>query len=434
MSQECLQVNTWLKNWFYDESEVDSLVNSKSVTVEKKSTADTGFLASYVVKQNGSQVGATINIPKDFLVKSGSVKTCSTADVPVSGYVVGDKYLDLVVNTKDGSGSDEHLYVLVSDLVDVPIDWSDIENKPSSFTPSSHNHTASDITDFPSIPTKTSDLTNDSGYLTSHQDITGKEDKSNKVASWSSTVTDTNYPTEKLVKDSLDGKASSTDLTNGLQHIGAYTIHTVYDVSGTASAYDISSGLSYAQLTPVFFLVKNNIGDNNANATLKYYPNGSNITILDAFSSNSASPIQQGVWKKDTWGLFFCTNNSIVQLRCVFYDSVGIDELFSNLSSVALSGSYNDLSDKPTIPSASSTTPSADTTTGSVGTGTTWARSNHTHPKSSLYAEASHTHSQYVNPTIVDNLTTNDATKVLSAKQGKVLNDLIGDAITYINE
>lgn len=50
--------------------------------------------------------------------------------------------------------------------------------------------------------------------------------------------------------------------------------------------------------------------------------------------------------------------------------------------------------DKPTIPSASSTTPSADTTNGSVGTGTTWARSNHTHPKSSLYAESSHTHTQ----------------------------------------
>jgi hypothetical protein len=35
---------------------------------------------------------------------------------------------------------------------------------------------------------------------------------------------------------------------------------------------------------------------------------------------------------------------------------------------------------------------------------------------------------------IVDNLTTNDATKSLSAKQGKKLNDLIGNAITYINQ
>ena len=35
---------------------------------------------------------------------------------------------------------------------------------------------------------------------------------------------------------------------------------------------------------------------------------------------------------------------------------------------------------------------------------------------------------------IVDNLTTNDATKPLSAKQGKALNDLIGAAISYINQ
>ena len=47
---------------------------------------------------------------------------------------------------------------------------------------------------------------------------------------------------------------------------------------------------------------------------------------------------------------------------------------------------------KPTIPSASSTTPSADTTNGSYGSGTSYARSNHTHPKSSLYAEATHYH------------------------------------------
>ena len=33
------------------------------------------------------------------------------------------------------------------------------------------------------------------------------ENKNNKVASWSATTTDTHYPSEKLVKDSLDGKA-----------------------------------------------------------------------------------------------------------------------------------------------------------------------------------------------------------------------------------
>lgn len=37
-------------------------------------------------------------------------------------------------------------------------------------------------------------------------DLSDKEDKSNKVTSWSSTTTDDHYPSEKLVKDSLDNK------------------------------------------------------------------------------------------------------------------------------------------------------------------------------------------------------------------------------------
>lgn len=91
---------------------------SKTVTVEKQATAESGYFATYVVKQNGAQVGSKINIPKDYLVKSGSVKTCTTANQPVSGYKVGDKYIDFVVNTKDSSGTDEHIYILVSDLVE----------------------------------------------------------------------------------------------------------------------------------------------------------------------------------------------------------------------------------------------------------------------------------------------------------------------------
>ena len=53
------------------------------------------------------------------MVKSATVGVVSTANSPVSGYVVGDKYLDFVINTKDNTGTDEHLYVLVSDLIDI---------------------------------------------------------------------------------------------------------------------------------------------------------------------------------------------------------------------------------------------------------------------------------------------------------------------------
>lgn len=60
-----------------------------------------------------------------------------------------------------------------------------------------------------------SDLTSIDNRLTSLEgnaggggnvDISGKEDVSNKVTSWSSTTTDTHYPSEKLVSDSLGNK------------------------------------------------------------------------------------------------------------------------------------------------------------------------------------------------------------------------------------
>lgn len=60
------------------------------------------------------------------------------------------------------------------------VDWSNIQNKPSSFTPSAHTHTKSEITDFPNIPTKTSDLTNDSNFVnttTMNNALANKVDK-----------------------------------------------------------------------------------------------------------------------------------------------------------------------------------------------------------------------------------------------------------------
>lgn len=48
------------------------------------------------------------------------------------------------------------------------------------------------------------------------------------------------------------------------------------------------------------------------------------------------------------------------------------------------------------IPIAGNQTPSADTTNGSSGTNMDYAKSDHTHPKSNLYAETNHTHSQYL--------------------------------------
>lgn len=66
--------------------------------------------------------------------------------------------------------------------------------------------------------------------------------------------------------------------------------------------------------------------------------------------------------------------------------------------------SYNNLTDKPIIPIASSTVPDADTSNGSIGSSDTWAKADHTHPISPLYATPNHTHSNYVNISDVGSL------------------------------
>lgn len=87
--------------------------------------------------------------------------------------------------------------------------YNDLTNKPT----------------MPTVPTSLSAFTDDLGsspththsqYLTSHQDISGKEDRNNKVTSISSSSTDTQYPSAKCVYDIVgDVEAVLTTLTTG---------------------------------------------------------------------------------------------------------------------------------------------------------------------------------------------------------------------------
>lgn len=94
--------------------------------VVKETAAEAGYAKTYKLYKNyvdasnpGDVVGDSINIPKDFLVKSATVETCTEADKPVAGYKVGDKYMDFVVNTVDASETPQHIYINVTDLIDV---------------------------------------------------------------------------------------------------------------------------------------------------------------------------------------------------------------------------------------------------------------------------------------------------------------------------
>lgn len=93
-------------------------VKDHTVDVVKKATANAGYIASYQVTVDGTVVGADINIPKDYLVKSAEIKVVAAADDPYTGAAIGDKYIDFVVNTVGGDGNESHIYLSVQDLVD----------------------------------------------------------------------------------------------------------------------------------------------------------------------------------------------------------------------------------------------------------------------------------------------------------------------------
>lgn len=126
---------------------VKALNTASKVTVEKLEAAEEGYIASYVVKQNNTKVGATINIPKDYLVKNAELKTCTVVDTPVAGYKVGDKYMDFTINTVEGSGNESHIYINVNELFDAYTSGSEVGDTVVVTVDNDTNKISADITD-----------------------------------------------------------------------------------------------------------------------------------------------------------------------------------------------------------------------------------------------------------------------------------------------
>ena len=206
MTSVMKDVVTWLKQWFYTESEIDTItgglqsqINNKADTSDLSSKADKTNGASQITDGNGAsytnisnsltnastqqdinsalntKIGTLMGVDWHVVVSSLPTASASTMGklylVAISGS--GDNnFKEYVTVEQSGAYSWEKLGEISGSGLSV--DWSDITNKPSSFTPSTHTHSKSQITDFPTIPSKTSDLTNDSGFIS---DVSGKADK-----------------------------------------------------------------------------------------------------------------------------------------------------------------------------------------------------------------------------------------------------------------
>lgn len=82
--------------------------------VVKLETATEGYSASYQFQKNGNGVGAIIDIPKDLVVSSGSVKEVSVEGEPYENAAIGDLYVELVL----ANSVADSIYIPVNKLVD----------------------------------------------------------------------------------------------------------------------------------------------------------------------------------------------------------------------------------------------------------------------------------------------------------------------------
>lgn len=176
-----------------------------------------------------------------------------------------------------------------------------------------------DLTDKPSIPTKTSDLTNDSGFITS--------------------AALTSYVTTTQLDDKLDDYALKTDIPENVSDLtndAGYTTQTWVENQG----YSKFSG-NYNDLTNKPDLSVYELKSEAFSGDYDDLTNKPTIPTATSQLTNDSGFITGVTWNDVTGKPTFAT--------------------------VATSGSYNDLSDKPTIPS-NGTTPFLGIAQPSLGT------------------------------------------------------------------
>jgi hypothetical protein len=191
-----------------DWDETDSTSMSYILNKPTLSTvATTGDYDDLLDKPNIPTKTSDLTNDSGFLTSHQSIKTINNESLVGTG--------NITVSTFSGSYND------LTDKPTIPTKTSDLTNDSNFVSSSSLSSVATsgsynDLSNTPTIPTKTSDLTNDSGFLTSHQSIKTINNQSMvgtgniKVSTFSGSYNDlTNKPTIPAAQVNSDWNASS---------------------------------------------------------------------------------------------------------------------------------------------------------------------------------------------------------------------------------
>lgn len=267
------------------EDRVEDLETGASVTItEVSSGLDAGVLKAYKFTQNGTSIG-TVNIPKDFLVKSGSVRTIGSSEA-TEQMPEGTKVLDFVVNTVEGDETPTHIIIPVSDLVDVYTGGNGINVSSTNVIsavvdPATENYltVGENGLKVSGVSTAISDAVN----------AAKTELKGTKAAG------DTTDETIRGAKDYADAAVAAKNVTaTGDSYVSASASNNQVTVAATATTQAslalANSALQGVDSTPAGTNVKVTLGTNGKNVTVSVVETGLTDALAEkADKVNSAT-------------------------------------------------------------------------------------------------------------------------------------------------
>lgn len=137
-------VVTWLKYWFYDKTEV--YTKSETYTKNEVNTALGNKLNSNLTTANKMLVTDNSgNVVLDDLPSFNAIEVVATLPVASAStmgklYIINENSQVNVYYTENNNGTYTWHEMDTDILDDLSIEWNDVQNKPSTFTPASHTH------------------------------------------------------------------------------------------------------------------------------------------------------------------------------------------------------------------------------------------------------------------------------------------------------